>query len=184
MKRPIIWKEPTRLTVVAPGARKESDANPIDVGTGIGAEPRVIHPRSRKTSADVSPGTARTSLPLLMLLGHSNPVQCSNAQAPLRLGLPDKADGGPCDLVFGPNEKRQLRAMRRAGALEEMAGGVELTDLAIPMVNETQQNLPDRPSRKASRHKALGMARVTGLEPATSDVEDRMVTAMAAVETA
>lgn len=43
-------------------------------------------------------------------------------------------------LVFGPDEKRQLRDMRRAGAMEALAGGVNLTDLATTMVNDIDEN--------------------------------------------
>lgn len=42
--------------------------------------------------------------------------------------------------VFGPDEKRQLRDMRRAGAQEALAGGVSLTDLATTMVNDIDDN--------------------------------------------
>jgi hypothetical protein len=76
MKKPAIWKEPTRLVVVAPDTRKQSDANPADVGTGIGAETARLEPRSStpataKLAPTVRPGKATASLPLLMLLGHS-----------------------------------------------------------------------------------------------------------------
>jgi len=43
-------------------------------------------------------------------------------------------------LVFGDEEKRQLRDMRRAGAMEAMAGGVVLADLATSMVNNIDKN--------------------------------------------
>lgn len=44
------------------------------------------------------------------------------------------------EMVFGPNEKRQLRDMRRAGAQEALAGGVDLKDLATSMVNDIDDN--------------------------------------------
>jgi hypothetical protein len=44
------------------------------------------------------------------------------------------------ELVFGPSEERQLRDMRRAGAQEALAGGVDLKDLATSMVNDIDDN--------------------------------------------
>jgi hypothetical protein len=76
MRKPAIWKEPARLTVEAPGARKQSHANPVDVGTGFGAETARLEPRSStpataKLASTIRLDKATASLPLLMLLGHS-----------------------------------------------------------------------------------------------------------------
>jgi hypothetical protein len=75
MKKPVIRKEPVRLTVVAPDARKQHDTNPVDAGTGIGAaaarpEPLSSTRAARTLAPTVRPGKATASLPLLMLLGH------------------------------------------------------------------------------------------------------------------
>jgi hypothetical protein len=76
MKKPIIWKEPTRLTVVAPGARKQRETNPADARSGTGAatacsEPRLAAPAVGKPAPTIRLGKATASLPLLMLIGHS-----------------------------------------------------------------------------------------------------------------
>lgn len=76
MKKPVIWKEPARLTVVASDARKQRDANHVDASTRTGAEADGSEslssaPASAKLAPTVRPGKATASLPLLMLLGHS-----------------------------------------------------------------------------------------------------------------
>jgi hypothetical protein len=76
MKKPIIWKEPVRLTVVAPEPRKQRETNPADVRSGTGAatacsESRLAAPAVGKPGPTIRPGKATASLPLLMLLGHS-----------------------------------------------------------------------------------------------------------------
>jgi hypothetical protein len=76
MKKPVIWKEPVRLTVVAPGARKQNESNPVDADSGIAAEtassvPSPSTSATRKPTPTVRLGKATASLPLLMLLGHS-----------------------------------------------------------------------------------------------------------------
>lgn len=76
MKKPVIWKEPARLTVVAPGASQRSGTNPVAAGAGIGAETASSESRSSisaagKPAPTVRPAKATASLPLLMLLGHS-----------------------------------------------------------------------------------------------------------------
>ena len=77
MRKPIPWKEPTRLTVEAPNSRKRKQANPAGAGNGIGGEaPKLKRRRSagsavRKLAPTVRPRKANASLPLLMLLGHS-----------------------------------------------------------------------------------------------------------------
>ncbi|MGY3331227.1 hypothetical protein ACVILI_004244 [Mesorhizobium sp. USDA 4775] len=76
MRKPVPWKEPSRLTVEAPSTRKQKQANPAGVGNGVGAAPRS-KPRRSPASAThtvaptVKPRKATASLPLLMLLGHS-----------------------------------------------------------------------------------------------------------------
>jgi hypothetical protein len=54
--------------------------------------------------------------------------------------LEKKGDDFAWRRVFGPDEKRQIRDMRRAGAQEALAGGVSLTDLATTMVNDIDDN--------------------------------------------
>jgi hypothetical protein len=76
MKKPIIWKEPARLTVVAPEARKQRETNPVDVCTVIGAATVCSKPQSStsvsaKLAPTIRPSKATASLPLLMLIGHS-----------------------------------------------------------------------------------------------------------------
>jgi hypothetical protein len=76
MKKPVHWKEPTQLTVVAPGVRKRSDANPVDAATDVGADTACSEPQSStsvvgKLVPTVRRDKATASLPLLMLLGHS-----------------------------------------------------------------------------------------------------------------
>jgi hypothetical protein len=76
MKKPVIWKEPARLTVVAPSVRKQRDTNPVDAGAGIRAdtassESRLSVSAAGKLTPTVRLGKASASLPLLMLLGHS-----------------------------------------------------------------------------------------------------------------
>lgn len=76
MKKPVIWKEPVRLTVVAPGVRKQRDTNPADTRSGTGAAMACPEPRSptsvgAKLAPTVRPSKATASLPLLMLIGHS-----------------------------------------------------------------------------------------------------------------
>jgi hypothetical protein len=76
MRKPVPWKEPARLTVEAPISRKQKQANPADLGNGIGAAPRLKPRRStassvRNVTRTVQPKKATASLPLLMLLGHS-----------------------------------------------------------------------------------------------------------------
>jgi hypothetical protein len=76
MKKPVILKEPVRLTVVAPGVRKQRETNPVDVNTGIGAatpssESRLAAPAVCKPVPTIRPSKATASLPLLMLIGHS-----------------------------------------------------------------------------------------------------------------
>ncbi|MFU0504608.1 hypothetical protein [Pseudaminobacter sp. NGMCC 1.201702] len=75
MKKPVIRKEPVRLAVVAPDARKQHDTNPVD--TGIGVEASTVRPEplsstraARILAPTVRPRKATASLPLLMLLGH------------------------------------------------------------------------------------------------------------------
>lgn len=71
MKKPVIWKEPMRLTVEAPGARKRSPANPVDADTVVGADAARPEPApSASAAGTIIPSKATASLPLLMLLGH------------------------------------------------------------------------------------------------------------------
>jgi hypothetical protein len=75
MKKPVIWKEPARLTVVAPETSKQPDANPVDTRSGTGAamacsEPRLAGPAVGKPGPTIQPSKATASLPLLMLIGH------------------------------------------------------------------------------------------------------------------
>ena len=76
MRKPVPWKEPTRLTVEAPSVRKQTQANPAEVRKGFGAGPSS-KPRTsaastaRNMTPTVRPRKATASLPLLMLLGHS-----------------------------------------------------------------------------------------------------------------
>lgn len=76
MKKPVIWKEPTRLTVVAPGVRNQRETNPLDVRSGTGAatacsEPRLSPVAPGNPAPTIRPSKATASLPLLMLIGHS-----------------------------------------------------------------------------------------------------------------
>jgi hypothetical protein len=76
MKKPVILKEPARLTVVAPETPKQRDTNPADTRSGTGAatacsESRLAAPAVGKPRPTVRPSKATASLPLLTLIGHS-----------------------------------------------------------------------------------------------------------------
>lgn len=76
MKKPVILKEPARLTVLAPETPKQCDANPADARSGTGAttacsESRLAAPAVGKPGPTIRPIKATASLPLLMLIGHS-----------------------------------------------------------------------------------------------------------------
>ncbi|MET3791903.1 hypothetical protein [Aquamicrobium terrae] len=76
MKKPVILKEPVRLTVVAPETRKQREMTPADACTVTGAaaarlESRLAVPAIGKPGPTIRPGKATASLPLLMLIGHS-----------------------------------------------------------------------------------------------------------------
>lgn len=76
MKKPVIWKEPTRFTVVAPDASKRSGTNPVDAGDGVGAETASLESllsasKTGKSAPTVRPAKAAASLQLLMLIGHN-----------------------------------------------------------------------------------------------------------------
>jgi hypothetical protein len=75
MSKPVLWKEPTRLTVEAPNVGKQSRANPAAAEAGIRADTVLSNPGSsasaaRAMSPTIRPPKATASLPLLMLFGH------------------------------------------------------------------------------------------------------------------
>lgn len=98
MRKPIPWKGPRRLTVEAPSTRKREQADPADAG--IGAEAPRSKPRRSPGSAagkfapTLRPRKATDSLPLLMLLGHSE--SCAELRRSGRLAA--------CDCKIKPME--------------------------------------------------------------------------------